>query len=228
MAYKINLKHRGSDVIEWIDLFDEASYGADKLFFRGRFLSFEEVKTQILGALGIGEYYDMDTAQSPENLEEFKLSLGVGNPLTTSPSDGNLTNIPTIALNRWNIPNKKFWNNTPPMNVINPYKASNAVTFAIRLHFYNDFAYITFGCPWSEIQDSLNDTETESSITDTNELVKKFKLIQCHFISKDDAIQVLKTIGLEVDEWDKNIKHSSEETTSVLNIIDEDGTQIEI
>lgn len=41
MAYKINLKHRGNSIIECIDLFDEASYGADKLFFRGRFISFE-------------------------------------------------------------------------------------------------------------------------------------------------------------------------------------------
>jgi hypothetical protein len=44
MAYTINLTHRGPQVIECIDLFDEARYGADKLFFRGRF---EKTKTSL-------------------------------------------------------------------------------------------------------------------------------------------------------------------------------------
>lgn len=192
------------------------------------------MKTQIKAALGIGEFYDMDTAQSPENLEEFKLSLGVGYPLTASPESGDLSEVPTIALNRWHIPNKKFWNNTPPSNVINPYKASNAVTFSIRIHFYDDFGYITFGCPWSEIQDALNDTEDGLNdtkiITSSSDLIPRFKLLQCHFISKEDAIQILEQIGLEeVENWDNTAnKITNEPTTETLDIIDNDGSLIEL
>jgi hypothetical protein len=43
MAYTINLTHRGPQVIECIDLFDEARYGADKLFFRKRCETVAEV-----------------------------------------------------------------------------------------------------------------------------------------------------------------------------------------
>lgn len=43
MAYTINLTHRGPQVIECIDLFDEARYGADKLFFRKRCATVAEV-----------------------------------------------------------------------------------------------------------------------------------------------------------------------------------------
>lgn len=226
MAYKINLKHRGSDVIEWIDLFDEASYGADKLFFRGRFANPDEVKTQVLAALGEGNFCDMETLEpiTDDKLEEFKSSLGVGNPLATSPTEGDLSSVPTIALNRWHIPNKKFWNNAPPIDVINPYKASNAVTFSLRVHFYKDFGYITFGCPWSEIEDTLNDTETSSSIEKGSDLIPHFKLLQCHFISKEDAIQILNSLGFEgVDSWEKHAYQ-----TQVLNLIDSDGSLIEI
>lgn len=212
MAYTINLTHRGPQVIQCIDLFDEARYGADKLFFRGRFQTAAEVKAQIEAALVQEEY-------------------GGGNPLKqmTTDENGNITN-PTISLNRWHIPNKKFWNNTPPSDVINPYKASNAVTFYIRVHFHDDFGYITFGCPWSEIQDTLNDTETSSNISTSENgdaLISHFKFINCHFISKEDSIQILKSLGLEVDEWDRSV-NPTEKTTSVLNITDEDGTPIEI
>lgn len=191
MAYKINLKHRGSDVIEWIDLFDEASYGADKLFFRGKFLSKEEIKSQVLAAIGIGQFYDMETAKEPEDLEAFKLSLGVGNPIAKPTSD-NLSGIPTIALNRWHIPNKKFWNNTPPQGVENPYRASAAVKFTIRIHFYNDFAYINFGIPW-EIVDEAGDNADEIFATE-DDFISNLRLLQCHFISAEDAKTVLKDI----------------------------------
>lgn len=82
--------------------------------------------------------YAFDSTQAPQG----------GNPLTPTPESGDLTSVPIIALNRYHIPNKKFWNNTPPSDVENPYKASAAVKFSIRVHFRDDFAYIDFGCPW--------------------------------------------------------------------------------
>ena len=102
MAYTINLTHRGPQVIECIDLFDEARYGADKLFFRGRFNSKQEVVDQVTFAL-----------TEDENSKEW----GNGNPLTPTPESGDLTDVPTIALNRFYIPNKKFWNNVVPTDV---------------------------------------------------------------------------------------------------------------
>ena len=85
---------------------------------------FEEVVEQV--------EYALNPSQAPQG----------GNPL----KEGDDASI--IALNRHHIPNKKFWNNTPPSDVENPYKASAAVRFSIRVHFRDDFAYIDFGCPW--------------------------------------------------------------------------------
>lgn len=145
MAYTINLTHRGPQVIECIDLFDEARYGADKLFFRGRFKTTDEVKCQVAIALG-------DTSQivppSGKTVEDVVKEYGIGNPLSKEEELEEGKELPTIALNRYHIPNKKFWNNTPPSDVENPYKASAAVKFSIRVHFRDDFAYIDFGCPW--------------------------------------------------------------------------------
>lgn len=222
MAYKINLKHRGTDVIEWIDLFDEASYGADKLFFRGRFQTAAEVKAQVEAAL--------DSAQSV---------YGGGNPLTAETStDGTIT-VPTIALNRYHIPNKKFWNNTPPLktfvyddgsvervSVANPHKASAAVTFSIRVHFRNDFAYINFGCPWSAVMDEEDDETSDEIISD----MSKFALLSCHFISKDDALTILKDIVGEVvvaNTLAKNLP-KPKIIQEVLELTDEDGSIISL
>ena len=58
-----------------------------------------------------------------------KEDYGIGNPL----KEGD--DAPIIALNRYHIPNKKFWNNTPPSGIANPYKASAAVRFSIRVHY---------------------------------------------------------------------------------------------
>ena len=163
MAYTIDLIHRGPQVIECIDLFDEARYGADKLFFRGRFKTADEVKSQVAIALGdtslldvakIKEIYgiDLSSETTDEEKESLKLKLGIGNPLIKMDEVG-IEKCPIIALNRYHIPNKKFWNNTPPADIANPYKASAAVRFSIRVHFSGDYAYIDFGCPWHKVMD---------------------------------------------------------------------------
>lgn len=170
MAYTINLTHRGPQVIECIDLFDEARYGADKLFFRGRFKTADEVKYQVKCAL--------DSTHAPQG----------GNPLEVETSDTEIT-VPTIALNRYHIPNKKFWNNTPPSDVENPYKASAAVKFSLRVHFRDDFAYIDFGCPWEFTSEYGTGSLDEKS--DADNFINNFTLLHCHFISKEDALQIL-------------------------------------
>ena len=232
MSYTIKLKDRGTSVIRCIDLFDECHYGADKLFLRGKFGTPQDVATQVKIALG-GE--GLDTAKLKDiygvDIDETftKTKLGVGNPLEQETTENGVQTIPTIALNRFHIPNKKFWNNTPPSGIANPYKASAAVTFSIRLYFRDDYAYITFGCPWSEIMNEETDEwlanydESENGL----ELIPHFKLLQCHFISKDDAITVLEALGLEVANWDKK---SSTPTNAqeVLDLIDEDGSLISL
>lgn len=231
MSYTIKLKDRGTSVVRCIDLFDECHYGADKLFLRGKFGTPQDVAEQVKIALGGGS---LDTAKlkdiyGVEITPQFiATKLGIGNPLTQEDESGEQT-IPTIALNRFHIPNKKFWNNTPPSGIANPYKASAAVTFSIRLYFRDDYAYITFGCPWSEIMDEesgewlANYDESENGL----ELIPHFKLLKCHFISKDDAITVLEALGLEVASWDKNFP-TTENAQEVLELTDEDGTVISL
>lgn len=228
MSYTIKLKDRGTSVVRCIDLFDECHYGADKLFLRGKFGTPQDVATQVKIALG-GK--GLDTAKlkdiyGVEITPQFiATKLGIGNPLEQETTESGEQTIPTIALNRFHIPNKKFWNNTPPSGIANPYKASAAVTFSIRLYFRDDYAYITFGCPWSEIMDE--ETDEEISIEKGTDLIPHFKLLKCHFISKDDAITVLEALGLEVKNWDKNFPTPTN-AQEVLELTDEDGSIISL
>ena len=173
MAYTVNLTHRGPQVIECIDLFDEARYGADKLFFRGRFEKIQDIIDQVTFALTKND----STAE-----------WGNGNPLLKD------EDVPTIALNRFHIPNKKFWNNTPPSDVENPYKASSAVKFSIRVHFRDDYAYIDFGCPWELTTEELYGEGTLDESSSAQNFIDNFVLLHCHFISKEDALQILDSI----------------------------------
>lgn len=233
MSYTIKLKDRGTSVVRCIDLFDECHYGADKLFLRGKFGTPQDVANQV--KIALGDESLLDTAKLKDiygvdiDTTFTKTKLGVGNPLEKETSESGEQTIPTIALNRFHIPNKKFWNNTPPSGIANPYKASAAVTFSIRLYFRDDYAYITFGCPWSEIMNEEsgelldNYDESENGL----ELIPHFKLLKCHFISKDDAITVLEALGLEVTSWDKNFP-TTENAQEVLELTDEDGTVISL
>jgi hypothetical protein len=211
MAYTVNLTHRGPQVIECIDLFDEARYGADKLFFRGRFEKTQDIFDQVTFALT----KDNNTAE-----------WGNGNPLTETPESGDLTNVPTIALNRYHIPNKKFWNNTPPSDVENPYKASAAVKFSIRVHFRDDFAYIDFGCPWELVDKGILDDTDETTAKD---FIENFVLLHCHFISKEDALQIIDSIFPKTSANTAAyamMRNAPQIITETTELVDEDGTII--
>lgn len=210
MAYTINLIHRGPQVISGFDLFDECHYGADKLYLRGHFCCPTAIKEQVEIALG-GGTLDEDKLKDiyeTEITDDFKKhKLGIGDPLTVTPENGDLTDVSTIALNRYHIPNKKFWNNTPPSDIANPYKASAAVTFSLRVYFRDDYAYINFGMPWSTVMEDEAKEEVVTAQLTVEEMIKNFRLLQCHFISKEDALQILNSIfegfGTEVTQVDE-------------------------
>lgn len=160
--------------------------------------------------------YAFDKTQAPQG----------GNPLTPTPESGDLTDVPTIALNRYHIPNKKFWNNTPPSDVENPYKASAAVKFSIRVHFRDDYAYIDFGCPWEKVEDgTLDETDETTAKTFTD----NFVLLHCHFISKEDALQILDSMFPKTSANTAAhtiMKKTIQIVTETTELVDEDGTII--
>jgi hypothetical protein len=207
MAYTINLTHRGPQVIECIDLFDEARYGADKLFFRKRCETVAEVEEQVI--------YAFDKTQAPQG----------GNPLTPTPESGDLTGVPTIALNRYHIPNKKFWNNVVP-DVEEPYRASAAVKFSIRVHFRDDYAYIDFGCPWEFVDNGRLNTSS-----DAKTFTENFVLLQCHFISKEDALQILDSLFSKTSANTAAyaiMRNAPKVIIETTELVDEDGSIISL
>ena len=210
MAYTVNLTHRGTQVIECIDLFDEARYGADKLFFRGRFEKIQDIIDQVTFALTKND----STAE-----------WGNGNPLLKD------EDVPTIALNRFHIPNKKFWNNTPPSDVENPYKASAAVKFSIRVHFRDDFAYIDFGCPWELTTEELYGEGTLDKSSTAQNFIDNFVLLHCHFISKEDALQILDTMFPKTSANTAAytiMRNTLQIVTETTELLDEDGSIISL
>ena len=164
---------------------------------------FEEVEEQVK--------YALDSTQAPQG----------GNPL----KEGD--DAPIIALNRYHIPNKKFWNNVVPSDVENPYKASAAVKFSIRVHFRDDFAYIDFGCPWEKVDDGTLD-ETDNTTAQT--FIENFVLLHCHFISKEDALQILDAMfDNKVSENTasyKMMRNAPQIITETTELVDEDGSVI--
>ena len=204
MAYTVNLTHRGKQVIECFELFDEASFGADKLYFRGSCCCPKEIKDQVMIALGdksklnyngFAVEFDLlkeDEEMTPELKQKIDELLGIGNPLMRDYNVTGKVTVPTIALNRYNIPNKKYWNGVIPTDVEDPEKASAAVKFMLRVKFRDDFAYITFGCPWELTSEYGSGTLSDKS--SPQEFVDNFALLECHFISKEDALTILDTI----------------------------------
>lgn len=221
MAYTINLIHRGPQVISGFDLFDECHYGADKLYLRGHFCCPTAIKEQVEIALGGGTLDEakLKDIYETEITDDFKKhKLGIGDPLTVTPENGDLSGVPTIALNRYHVPNKKFWNNTPPSDIANPHKASAAVTFSLRVYFRDDYAYINFGMPWAAVMDETKDEVATVSLS-VEEMIKNFRLLQCHFISKEDALQILNSIfegfGTEVAQVDEVLEIFTDEGEAI-------------
>ena len=98
--------------------------------------------------------------------------------------------------------------------------------FSIRVHFRDDFAYIDFGCPWEKVDDGTLD---ETDDTTAKIFTENFVLLHCHFISKEDALQILDTIFPKTSTNTAAyamMRNAPQIITETTELVDEDGTII--
>lgn len=186
---------RGHSAIAWIDYFDETTYGADKLFFKKRCKTIQEVADEIL-----------TTAAIPHT----KVPKG-------NVASGIQFDFPVASINRYNVPDKKFLT-FPDASDPYPYKAKYAMRMLLRIKFYNDFGYMEIGIPWKPLynedgtlnelypnaiktkdetgQEVIEEIDTTGSFDTVNgKQVLRYKVLNCTWISKNDAEFLLENIG---------------------------------
>ena len=96
--------------------------------------------------------------------------------------------------------------------------------FSIRVHFRDDFAYIDFGCPWELVDKGTLDEES-----DADAFIKNFTLLHCHFISKEDALQILDSIFPKTSANTAAygmMRNAPQIITETTELVDEDGSII--
>lgn len=171
---KIESSDGSTRVVDYIDLFDEGRFGADKLFLRGSFATFEEVAKQV---------------------NAFVNSAKPGTSIWSDPKVARKIS----DENRLDNPTKKFWGN-PDLTKTEenpwPCKADYRLLFFMKIHFHNDFGYIWFGLPWTEDNTPpLGGNIDEEGEYATSKLkIKDFKVLKHCWISREDAEYVLNFI----------------------------------
>jgi putative heme degradation protein len=98
------------------------------------------------------------------------------------------------------------------------------VKFSIRVHFRDDFAYIDFGCPWELVDKGTIDDES-----DATDFIENFVLLHCHFISKEDALQILDEMFAKTSENTAVyaiMRNAPQIVTETTELVDEDGSII--
>ena len=186
---------RGHSAIAWIDYFDETTYGADKLFFKKRCKTIQEVADEIL-----------TTAAIPHT----KVPKG-------NVAGGIQFDFPIASINRYNVPDKKFLTFPDTLDPY-PYKAKYAMRMLLRIKFYNDFGYMEIGIPWKPLynedgtlnelypnaiktkdeagQEVIEEIDTTGSFDTVNgKQVLRYKVLNCTWMSKNDAEFLLENIG---------------------------------
>lgn len=102
--------------------------------------------------------------------------------------------------------------------------------FSIRVHFRDDFAYIDFGCPWELTSEYGTGSLDESSTAE--DFIKNFVLLHCHFISKEDALQILDSMfDNKVSENTAAyaiMRNAPQIVTETTELVDEDGSIISL
>lgn len=166
----LKLKHLGDTVIDYIDLFDEGVYGADKLFLRGRYTSFEEVKSAI---------------------EEC---LALGSPTEDPASESN-----KLAFNRFNQPDKVFFipdlNDKYAMKA--QFMLQFAIRVRLYDNFAYIHFGIPWARKWDVVNDCPNEKYPFGKYTKGQTFnVEDLQILRYSWISEEDAETILKMIGL--------------------------------
>lgn len=196
-----DFRDRGRQVVDWFDLFDECKYGADNLFFRGRFETDSEVAEQIAASLD-SKYKDM----------------GAGNPVRVD-NDGEYAE--GNSLHRYNVPCQEHWTPPDPKDPY-PYKARYAVRFLLRLHFYNDYGYIEVGVPWEKLRNedgSINENyPIEQKYVDSGFTLGDIRPLRWWGMSKYDVNVVMGGMSFTDEEGNKQQAQPTED----YNILPDD------
>lgn len=202
----LKLKHLGDTVIDYIDLFDEGVYGADKLFLRGRYTSFEEVKSAI---------------------EEC---LALGSPTEDPASEAN-----KLAYNRFSQPDKVFFipDQHDAYAMKAQFMLQFAIRIRLYDNFAYIHFGIPWARKWDVINDCPNAKYPFGKYSKGQTFtIEDLQILRYSWISIEDAETILKKIGLSnpipipVSETGKlqsvinNITAKISETTIDLDSID--------
>lgn len=125
MAFTVNLRDRGQQVVKFVDLLDEGQHGAGELEFRGRYETIEKLK----GAI---------------NMEV----------LTGSPIE-DPSKPPTNPLSFRRFDTKNKWGKRLPIHPLDPYpfKARWMLHMLLCFHFRDDWCYVDIGVKWAPFFD---------------------------------------------------------------------------
>jgi hypothetical protein len=100
------------------------------------------------------------------------------------------------------------------------------VKFSIRVHFRDDYAYIDFGCPWE-----LVDNGKLTTSSDAQAFINEFVLLHCHFISKEDALQILDSLFSKTSANTATyaiMRNAPKVIIETTELVDEDGSIISL
>ena len=108
--------------------------------------------------------------------------------------------------------------------------------FSIRVHFRDDYAYIDFGCPWELTAEygtgSLNESfPALDEKSDADDFINSFTILHCHFISKEDALQILDSIFPKTSDNTAAyaiMRNAPQIITETTELVDEDGSIISL
>lgn len=171
MAFSVNLKDRGPQVVKFVDLLDEGQYGAGEVEFRGRYETMDDLKSAIEEVLSVSPIED------PKNPPT--------NPLSFHRFD---------AKNKWG---KRM--PIHPLDPY-PFKSRWMVHFLLCFHFRDDWCYVDIGIKWAPFFNPSGKLNPEYPLKghafgDTFSL-SDLSLLRVSCGSVDDALELIKDLGL--------------------------------
>lgn len=166
----LKLKHLGDTVIDYIDLFDEGVYGADKLYLRGRYTTFAEVKSAI------------------------EQCLAIGSPTESPASESN-----KLAYNRFSQPDKLFFipDLNDPYAMKAQFMLQFAIRVRLYNNFAYIHFGIPWARKWDSVNNCPNEKYPFGKYTKGQTFtIGDLQVLRYAWISQEDAETILKEIGL--------------------------------